>query len=726
MPINMQGSWTVRVKSKDASFPQRFIISGAASGNGTYVGAVATPPVFVTGAAWAITIQNNPGSGFVNSGEQIKFPTVSGGQYRFDIESNDAGADEDFNDLILTCSTPVTATDFLIYGNASSYSGLCRFNPCWPFWLVIDTQLALVEALKNPLLRVPIEKLYPERLRIDPPIPPGPLPDPPPFRPLVIPLRDQTALPQKRAQAFKVSSQESLIESKAVDSVRASESVVALNSFEISQSPSLRVDFDRVGLANYFDRIRLFCFTEAMPGVVLRFQEYDRTNAELLGGAYSGDGNRETLGVCATDRNGNYIFRFTRSIADIAAEATGDVAAGESVVVQALPDIIVEVLDAMAPTGVCYESAPYWNVNLRQRIDLCVPRGCGGRLPTTCQGGRAIQAIGNIFVIDPNNKIGTAGRVTAKSSLPATPQARCAAWAGSLDLFACFLDQPDVVYYTLRFRRFGDPDWSFFQEKYTHLEVAKLGLPGYTGSLVGPNPAIPPLQIDGGPAIAAPAYLNIESDAAWVLTHRDRKAVISSWLYAPTPGSVHFRIEGYTAAGVRVAAATDTIPFFIDNSSPDFLIDSVTVLGQPGSDCALFTLPLDDLDAPFTVKFKANQFKGFMNSYNLSVRKGNTGNFQIDGTGPGLITQHYVHGDDLLCSSFLGTLEDPTVDGFGYVIANIVPHTGDWLLADQPFCTFAVQLSCNTRVTNGYNTAEAGYGPTEYLLGLQKALPEVE
>ena len=303
-----------------------------------------------------------------------------------------------------------------------------------------------------------------------------------------------------------------------------------------------------------------------MPGVVLRFQEYDRTNAELLGGAYSGDGNRETLGVCATDRNGNYIFRFTRSIADIAAEATGDVAAGESVVVQALPDIIVEVLDAMAPTGVCYESAPYWNVNLRQRIDLCVPRGCGGRLPTTCQGGRAIQAIGNIFVIDPNNKIGTAGRVTAKSSLPATPQARCAAWAGSLDLFACFLDQPDVVYYTLRFRRFGDPDWSFFQEKYTHLEVAKLGLPGYTGSLVGPNPAIPPLQIDGGPAIAAPAYLNIESDAAWVLTHRDRKAVISSWLYAPTPGSVHFRIEGYTAAGVRVAAATDTIPFFIDNS----------------------------------------------------------------------------------------------------------------------------------------------------------------
>ena len=152
----------------------------------------------------------------------------------------------------------------------------------------------------------------------------------------------------------------------------------------------------------------------------------------------------------------------------------------------------------------------------------------------------------------------------------------------------------------------------------------------------------------------------------------------------------------------------------------------MTVLGQPGSDCALFTLPLDDLDAPFTVKFKANQFKGFMNSYNLSVRKGNTGNFQIDGTGPGLITQHYVHGDDLLCSSFWARsrIQPSTGSDTSLLTSCRIPVIGS--SADQPFCTFAVQLSCNTRVTNGYNTAEAGYGPTEYLLGLQKALPEVE
>ena len=102
MAIPMQGSWTVSVKSKNAAFPQRFIIAGADSGNGTHAGATSTAPVLVTGAHWRIQIQNNPGSGFVDSDEQIKFPTVSASQYRFDIQSNDAGADQDFDDLILT------------------------------------------------------------------------------------------------------------------------------------------------------------------------------------------------------------------------------------------------------------------------------------------------------------------------------------------------------------------------------------------------------------------------------------------------------------------------------------------------------------------------------------------------------------------------------------------------------------------------------------------------
>ena len=54
MAIPMQGSWTVSVKSKSAAFPQRFIIAGADSGNGTYVGAVTTTPVPVSGPNWRI------------------------------------------------------------------------------------------------------------------------------------------------------------------------------------------------------------------------------------------------------------------------------------------------------------------------------------------------------------------------------------------------------------------------------------------------------------------------------------------------------------------------------------------------------------------------------------------------------------------------------------------------------------------------------------------------
>lgn len=60
MAIPMQGAWTVRVKSKSAAFPQRFIIAGADSGNGTYAGDVTTPPVFVTGPTGAFRFKIIP------------------------------------------------------------------------------------------------------------------------------------------------------------------------------------------------------------------------------------------------------------------------------------------------------------------------------------------------------------------------------------------------------------------------------------------------------------------------------------------------------------------------------------------------------------------------------------------------------------------------------------------------------------------------------------------
>ena len=48
MAITMQGSWKVSVKSKAAAWEQRFRITGADSGNGTYAGSTSTPDVDVS------------------------------------------------------------------------------------------------------------------------------------------------------------------------------------------------------------------------------------------------------------------------------------------------------------------------------------------------------------------------------------------------------------------------------------------------------------------------------------------------------------------------------------------------------------------------------------------------------------------------------------------------------------------------------------------------------
>jgi hypothetical protein len=52
-----------------------------------------------SGDSWNISIQNNPGSGYLNSVMKLQYPQVINGEYKFDLLSNDSGGDEDFNDL---------------------------------------------------------------------------------------------------------------------------------------------------------------------------------------------------------------------------------------------------------------------------------------------------------------------------------------------------------------------------------------------------------------------------------------------------------------------------------------------------------------------------------------------------------------------------------------------------------------------------------------------------
>ena len=51
------------------------------------------------------------------------------------------------------------------------------------------------------------------------------------------------------------------------------------------------------------------CNVETLGNTMMRFAEYDRTDAELGGAAYTGFGDREVLGLSATDEFGNYVFK---------------------------------------------------------------------------------------------------------------------------------------------------------------------------------------------------------------------------------------------------------------------------------------------------------------------------------------------------------------------------------------------------------------------------------
>ena len=725
MAIPMQGSWTVSVKSKSAAFPQRFIIAGADSGNGTYVGAVATPPVAVTGAHWRIQIQNDPGTGFINSADQIKFPTISGGQYRFDIESNDAGGDEDFNDLILTCSTPVTQTDFIVYGSATSYSGRCFF-PCWRDWLVIDSIFTLRNALRHDSIRKAIELIYPER--VIPFKPPIPIPDPPPFIPMLIPLSGDQLIPEKRAQLIRLPNEQ---QNRVKDAKAAEEAEQTLSLRTValqSSAAKFTLPIDRINIATIVDRFIPFCRTEQLAGFPIRFEEYDRSSAELSGGPYTGSGFREDLGQAVTDRNGNYIFRFTRSIADFIGESNVDVAAGEDEVVQSMPDLIVKLLDAMAPTGVAFESAPYWNVPVFKRIDLCFRKPAR----TGCQGSRNIQALGAIRLGIAGTVFDADGRITCTdTSLPDIPQPRCAAWFDTVRLFGCFIgSSTPVKYYTLRHRRrtsSGFSDWEFYQEG---MFLQKIGF--LLPQQIGPFDRMLEV-VNGQPKVQAKAYDNIELDLTWVASDWFFKADIDttggSPRYAPSPGTVEFQLQGYDENGNFVDRATDTVTLYIDNTGVELDLPSVEMGTQTGGECALFHLSGEPDPARLTVRFKAFQRQGFLGSYGLSVRKGNFGPpFTImQTTGPlgetsGKLSDRYTDVSASPCGELFGTslTDDPQADPTNYVTAYIVPTTGNWLRPDQPFCTFSLGISGAMRRTNGYTDGEDDFGPETYLLGIEQ------
>lgn len=705
MTISMRGSWTVSVAGINAAWPQRFRIAGSTNGaDNTY--SSSSGPVFVTGEQWGITVEHNPTGpiSWRQSRYRLANFRVSGGQFLFDIQTDDSGGgDTDFDDLVLTCAMVLSESEYVVYGNVKTYRGHCLFNPCFPLaYYVIDRPWQLRELLRYPDSRRILEKLYPERIkafeRIPVPVPPRPEPDPTPFVPLMIPsgLKGETGL-----NVASVGRQTAVTHLEKGDKATAV-TTAATTAFSLVGESNLKDSLlslsDLLVLGRLRDRVRLKpCQVKPVGQTIMRFVEYDRTAAEKLGAPYTGEGNRYTLGITATDEFGNYVFRFSQSLSELIDEM-GDIAAGEELLTELRPDLIIQIMSAL-PDGVLYETAPYYNIPNVRRINLCLPEVDLSGPRTSCQGGRAIQALGNLSIVTTGTTLHADG--TVSNTVSTGPIVSHAAWYGTVDLYGCFLDTtPAVTHYVLRYRRDGETEWNFVNQEYTHPRKQADGT--WKNEKIGPNPVS--LRVNGAaqPKQTVGAYLNIEDQISfqdWLNWNRDRKLQINTALYQPVSGAVEFRIEGYDSSGEPVPGGLDTIKLFIDNTWTDGDIDAISLGSVTPEECALFELP--SAGAALTIRYRVVKPTGFMLSYALDVYRGSNTHVPTHN----MTTGNPVAGAYQAVAPYLysGTL-DETLDPSGYVEVPLEPTAGAWLPTGVNFCAFSFELTAVDRKTNGYGT----------------------
>lgn len=366
----MQGNWCINVESKNTIHPQQFLISGATSGSGIYNVSLNAPPVMVSGNQWVLSIQSDLGNGFVQSHEQIRYPYKVGGKYHFTIEASTTKHSEGLNDLTLSLCTPQTTTDFLIYGNVSTYDDPCFFNPYHHFWIVLETRHAFFEALKYDALRLAIKQLYLDRLAEEVLVPFTERTKEQ-FTPLIIPLHDDTIIPPSLGQVLKINRKPAKI---SEDKSQADNySITPEEIFTLSQPKKLEIELNRMSLVNLFDQVLPRSITESLSNIELHFFEYIRTATEFNGGPYSGEGKRKRLGSCISDQFGNYIFRFCKSKIAYLDNSIFKTRLAKDTAFQFMPDILIQ-LHHKTTNNLIHESIPFWNVPLLKRINISFPK----------------------------------------------------------------------------------------------------------------------------------------------------------------------------------------------------------------------------------------------------------------------------------------------------------------------------------------------------------------
>lgn len=117
MPITVSGTWEVSVSFYNPfALPQRFVISGADTGNGTYIGTNATSPINVAGQNWTVNMQAcddydakddpyNPRFRWINSTIERTPTRQENGFFVFELQAQDFVFDGSY-DLGLTFKIP--------------------------------------------------------------------------------------------------------------------------------------------------------------------------------------------------------------------------------------------------------------------------------------------------------------------------------------------------------------------------------------------------------------------------------------------------------------------------------------------------------------------------------------------------------------------------------------------------------------------------------------------
>jgi len=513
---------------------------------------------------------------------------------------------------------------------------------------------------------------------------------------------------------------------------------------------------DNIELARAIEGLLLKrCTVGPATNTTLTFEEYDRTAAELSGGPYTGTGNRRLLGDTITDMNGNYIFRFSFDMTFPWIEDSTDIAPGEDVNVVAYPDVIVKVT-ALSPYNVLYESAPHYNIPNLKRINLCLPKS-QIRPSSACFNGNLIGSLGNVFLggnqnssasfsttalqrYGYSNYLESSGEISVASSL-AGFGVECASWYGTIDFKGCMYDlaktvsQNTIKWYTIRIRRSGTSEWHFVSQNYKHPRYSKRNLPNYIGDDIGPFTQS--LHVDGGSEEDVPAYKNIQREIFvdgidWEFSNFDRYMRLNTRLYDKiagerTPGKFYVRVDCYDIAGNPVTNATDMIALYIHNNPLNFGL-TAPVFTDPSvvnSGCGLFRLTDAQMNTPIQLTFRANDPEGFVDSFDLSMRRcpapmiALTVTQPIAGSTPsgatpqphpttpanrttllnGLSTS--VHNT---CNGYTGTLQEYSSDGTITVEIQPAPSEGGWIKPDEYFTSLSFYLIAFKRMTNGYNT----------------------